>query len=125
MRIISIKEAAQDIKNFITKDAVNVFKIEHRRKSYIRLLVLSLYMTISYLLTLLMTVGVMLSEKVLIIDPSVKVSMNSKIFLAKLNVMNEALFFLVCLSLALVAYKEYQEICFRRVIKNNKLDVIE
>lgn len=58
----------EKIKQFL-RNEINSLQTEYRKVSYIRLIVISLYLSIAFLLTILSAFGRMLIEGVLIINP--------------------------------------------------------
>ncbi len=116
-----IKQIKKDV-----AEITNSFLCEPVKKSYSRFLLLSLYLVIFYLLTSMFIIGRMLVEKVLILNPlNIELSLESLIVIQKFSTITETIAVLASLSAAFLIYKEYREFCFRRIIKENRLDVIK
>lgn len=115
----------ETIKKIVIK-VIKHFAYEPRRVSYIRLIILGLYVAVSFLITVLFAFGNMLVEGVLIVNPfkthlSEKAVSNIYGFL----IVDKILFLLFILSFFMVLCKEYQEYQEAKIIKKYKLDVIE
>jgi len=99
---------------------------EQRSVSYIRFIVLGLYLAVSFLITILFAFGSMLREGVLIVNPF-RTHLSSKAVsdIYGFLIIDKILFMLLIASFFLVLSKEYQEYHARKIIKKYKLDVIE
>lgn len=102
------------------------FVYEPRRISYIRLIILGLYLAVSFLITMLFAFGSMLAERVLIVNPSkTHLSEGAVSSISGFLTIGKILFLLFIISFFMVLLKEYQEFQIRKTIKKYKLDVIE
>ena len=79
-----------------------------------------------YIFTLLFVLSRMLFEKVLIPNPeNTYLSIEALEVVEKFSIVAVFLIGLVILSVLIIGYKEYQELCARKIIKKYQLDVIE
>ncbi len=108
------------------KRIINHYMHEPRKVSYVRFIILGLYLTVSFLITMLFAFGSMLTEGVLIPNP-LKTHLSDKAVSSIYGflVIDKILLMLLVLSFFMVLSKEYQEYQAGKIIKKYKLDVIE
>lgn len=113
----------ETIKKIIIK-VIKPFAYEPRRVSYTRLIILGLYVIVSFIATILFAVGNMLSEGVMIVNPlRTRLSEEAGSAIYIFQMVSIILFLLYILSFFMVLYKEYQEYQAVKIIKKYKLDV--